>query len=1320
MGELSPEAMDVVALAGGETFCLGLRASGTVVAWGPGYMGETNVPPGLWNVTAVAAGGAHGLALRSDGTVAAWGDNGYGQTDVPAGLSGVVAIAAGGLSSLALRADGSLVGWGGTGFGPFQVPPNLPPAVAIAVGGNHALALRADGQVVAWGDNSAGQTVVPADLTNVVTIAAGGNHSLALTVTGSVVAWGDNTYGQRDVPPGLGNVIAIAAGHEFSLALKADGTVAAWGANYAGQTEVPAGLTNVGAVAAGGTYGVALRGNRAPAVISPLVDRVAVLGLPVHFRVSVSGAPPLSYQWQFNGVVLPGETNAVLMLPEVRSEQAGWYTLEVRNAYGIAYSSAAFLEAVPLLIVSHPRSQTVFWGSAVTLSVEAASSLPLTYQWHFNGEDRPGATGPTLTVSDVRFSQTGFYAVTVANDFGSSRSADATLSVTQVAAWGDNIWGQTNVPSISRDLVAVAANHGHSLALQADGRVLTWGDTVYTQQWVPAGLDRVAAVAAGVRHDLALRDDGTVVAWGVNTTGQTNVPVGLADVVLVAAGWDHSLALKSDGTVVSWGGTGALADPPPDLRNVVSIAAADSAALALRADGTVVVWGNNRYQTNVPPDLTNAVAIAAGSDSSAALTADGRVVAWGSPASMTNVPVNLSTVLRLDTSGTHHLALQADGTPIAWGGNAYGETSIPAGLANVADVAAGDGFSVALAGAGAPYVGAPLPRRATPYGMTAWLRCVAVGEPPMSYQWRLNGEDLPGANDLLLTLPAVTFADEGRYSVVVSNGLGRATNTVELAVPPLLIVEQPHSQQLLPGATATFRVTASSALPLSYQWNLNGLALPGATNSSLLLTQVQPDAAGDYEVEVRNALGSVRSVTATLSLTLVMAWGTNALGQLEVPAGLHDAVALGSGDAHGLAVKADGTVVAWGDDRYGQTRIPVDLTNAIAVAGGAWHSVALRADGRVTAWGDNRYGQTNVPPFLDQVVAVAAGSFHSLALRADGTVVGWGDNRFGKANPPAFLSGVVAIAAGSGSSLALRSDGTIVTWTTSEAVIPAPGAGGSRWTNLPPTQAVAISSRGSQHVAIRPDGTAQVWGSSGYGGVVAAPAELSNLVAVAAGTGHFLALQEDGVPATWGARTFDGGWLPSPQSILQLPEGLTHIAAIAAGSDHSLALGGAGPPVMTSLLPYCAVVPGRTGYLHAAATGGQPLSYQWRFNGMQIVGATRATLALTNVQPDQAGDYSVVVSNPLGSITNAGTRVEVIPAFLTALSPDQSTFQGGTARFQVAATGAGPLSYQWQFDGTDLAGATDSVLQLDHVQAHQAGFYTVGIGNAYGTLSSPA
>jgi alpha-tubulin suppressor-like RCC1 family protein len=687
---------------------------------------------------------------------------------------------------------------------------------------------------------------------------------------------------------------------------------------------------------------------------------------------------------------------------------------------------------------------------------------------------------------------------------------------------------------------------------------------------------------------------------------------------------------------------------------------------------------------------------------------------------MTNVPAGLSMVLRLDTSGTHHLALQADGTPIAWGGNAYGETSIPAGLANVADVAAGDGFSVALAGAGAPYVGPPLPRRATPYGMTAWLRCVAVGEPPMSYQWRFNGEDLPGANDLLLTLPAVTFADEGRYSVVVSNGLGRATNTVELAVPPLLIVEQPRSQQLLPGATATFRVTANSALPLSYQWTLNGLALPGATNSSLLLTQVQPDAAGEYEVEVRNVLGSVRSVTATLSLTLVMAWGTNTLGQLEVPAGLHDAVALGSGDAHGLAVKADGTVVAWGDDRYGQTRIPVDLTNAIAVAGGAWHSVALRADGRVTAWGDNRYGQTNVPPFLDQVVAVAAGSFHSLALRADGTVVGWGDNRFGKANPPAFLSGVVAIAAGSGSSLALRSDGTIVTWTTSEAVIPAPGAGGPRWTNLPPTQAVAISSRGSQHVAIRPDGTAQVWGSFGYGGAVAAPAELSNLVAVAAGTGHFLALQEDGMPATWGARTSTGGWLPSPQSILQLPEGLTHIAAIAAGSDHSLALGGAGPPVMTSLLPHCAVVPCRTAYLHAAATGGQPLSYQWRFNGIQIVGATRATLALTNVQPDQAGDYSVVVSNPLGSITNTGTRVEVIPAFLTALSPDQSTFQGGTARFQVAATGPGPLSYQWQFDGTDLAGATDSVLQLDHVQAHQAGSYSVKIGNAHGTLSSPA
>jgi alpha-tubulin suppressor-like RCC1 family protein len=91
-----------------------------------------------------------------------------------------------------------------------------------------------------------------------------------------------------------------------------------------------------------------------------------------------------------------------------------------------------------------------------------------------------------------------------------------------------------------------------------------------------------------------------------------------------------------------------------------------------------------------------------------------------------------------------------------------------------------------------------------------------------------------------------------------------------------------------------------------------------------------------------------------------------------------------------------GRVVAWGSNTLGQTNVPPDLTNVIAIAAGSVHSLALRADGAVCAWGTGNYGETNVPPGLSNVVAIAAAGFYgnnygySLALKSDSTVTGWG------------------------------------------------------------------------------------------------------------------------------------------------------------------------------------------------------------------------------------------------------------------------------------------------------------------------------------------
>jgi hypothetical protein len=138
-----------------------------------------------------------------------------------------------------------------------------------------------------------------------------------------------------------------------------------------------------------------------------------------------------------------------------------------------------------------------------------------------------------------------------------------------------------------------------------------------------------------------------------------------------------------------------------------------------------------------------------------------------------------------------------------------------------------------------------------------------------------------------------------------------------------------------------------------------------------------------------------------------------------------------------------------------------------------------------------------------------------------------------------------------------------------------------------------------------------------------------------------------------------------------------------------------------------------------AATGSEPLNYQWRFNGAPISGATNRTLQLTNVQSSQRGDYSVVVSNSVGVTVSPEARLVVnVPAMITAQPISRSVVDGFLVVFRVGAAGTAPLTYQWRLNGSSLAQATNATLTLSNVQPADAGDYTVVVTNAFGSVTS--
>ncbi|MCL4786898.1 MAG: DNRLRE domain-containing protein [Verrucomicrobia bacterium] len=274
-----------------------------------------------------------------------------------------------------------------------------------------------------------------------------------------------------------------------------------------------------------------------------------------------------------------------------------------------------------------------------------------------------------------------------------------------IAAWGDNSFGQTNVPPGLTNVLSIAGGNWHSLAIKPGGTVVEWGFGAGGNASVSGSLLGVIAIDGGVSHSVALQANGDVFAWGANTFGQTNVPQNLTNAVAISAGDNFSVVLKRDGTVLAWGGASLdETNIPAGLRNVVAIAAGGGHGLALKQDGRVTAWGFNAFgQANVPPSLDNVVDVAAGGGHSLALKHDGTVVAWGANidwsgnyGGQVDVPLDLTNVVAIAAGAYHSLALKCDGAVISWGNNFYGQTQAPSSLTNAVALAGGGYHSLAL------------------------------------------------------------------------------------------------------------------------------------------------------------------------------------------------------------------------------------------------------------------------------------------------------------------------------------------------------------------------------------------------------------------------------------------------------------------------------------------------------------------------------------------------------------------------------------------------------------------------------------------------
>lgn len=1100
--------------------------------------------------------------------------------------------------------------------------------------------------------------------------------SVARVVVSRVAAWGKNNSGQCNTPEGLTNVVAVAGGFQHSVALCRDGSVVAWGYNVDGQTNIPPGLSGVVAISAGDWHTLALKS-----------DGTVVA-------------------WGWNGY---GQLDVPAGLNNVASIAAG-------ANYSIALKSDGSL---------------VHWGET--------------------GWGQGNIPTDLTNVTFVAQGEAWWHGVAVRADG-------------RVTCWGLNNYGQTTPPSGLHDAVAAAKGVAYSLALRDSGRVIHWGELENGVHLVPTDLTNAVALAGGGWHCTALREDGTVTAWGANQYGQSQVPVGLQGVTFLAAGQLHTLALVGDGAPFlttplldrsagqgetvrfyapasgSWplgyqwklNGTSLPGATSPILvlpsvqvaqSGTVTVVVSNSFGTASRSatltvqaadpDGLIAWWkAEENASDSVGPwhgSPTNVAYASGRSDQAFSLNGTDASIATAldiQPAHHANLTLsvwvkptahgwgknwNRRQVLSADSSLDRSLLLQADQWSVFTGDNCWA-SSFRADL-NVWQhlVVVFRGSQISLYKNGAR-LDCPFP--ADPDGRSG--NGLMIGNNPGGYDEAFAGL----IDDVRVYSRALTDQEVARLFYD-----GQVITFEDLPNPPardsvrlLSSANNTGGGSTLNGVTfdAAFTVMGDEYVEL---WQNNGGMNPwftprsghygvynanGADGLALTTDKVllgawfaRPDfgagVGGATSITVRALSGAVELASMTMPLTgSQMTWlDTRAFANITGITGYRiQRGASGEGPYGGTHYLMDdlllaapqppvlggqSNLVTWGWGADGQAIVPEDLQDAVALAAGTAHMVAVTSNGLVKAWGHNGLGQANVPTSLSNVVSVAAGGDHSLALRSDGTVVGWGYNDNGESIPPVSLSNVVAIAAGWYHSLALRSDGTIVCW----------GRNANGELDSPPglSNVVAIAAGGYHSLALRRDGIVAAWGRNANG-ELNQPAGLSNVVAISGGAYHSLALKSDGTVVAWGLAS---------EGQLDVPPGLTDVVVIAAGGWHNLALR-------------------RDGTVIA-----------W---GADWYGQSTPPFGLTDVAAIAAGYNQSLALKWSGA-----------PWVSVPLTPRLVPF-GSNTLFVAHAVGAVPLSYQWQFQGANLPGATLSTLTLTSLTGAESGDYTVIVTNVFGSVTS--
>lgn len=425
-----------------------------------------------------------------------------------------------------------------------------------------------------------------------------------------------------------------------------------------------------------------------------------------------------------------------LILPPL-SPPLAWDTanLPVNGSLAVINSTSA------PVIVRPPDSRTVVAPAAVNFSVVAAGARPLGYQWRVDGADLPGATNENFVLPTTTTNDTGGYAVVVTNNFGNTTSVVAQLTVLS----------PSQSATVTNDLV-VYLNFDDNLDAQAgttNAGVLYTGGATHGPRYTPGVIGASATFT------------------NASTAGQPNdwaVSLGHLD-------WIYA----NDFSVSLWIRTAANSDGGI-LGNKNWTSGANVGWVISSMNSKNVNWnavGGTRRDIGLNPPFSDGnwhlITLTFNRTTNEVVSyVDGIAVNTSdiSPSGAASLGAGYNTLVGSSGNGTYSGYADVDDLGLWTRALRAEEVSgiYAAGLGHQPLTAAVPGLP--------PVITNQPVNLTTTAGLDATFRVGVSGGGPFTYQWRLNGTNLPGATNATLVLPAVTAADQGVYTVLVSTGSG--------------------------------------------------------------------------------------------------------------------------------------------------------------------------------------------------------------------------------------------------------------------------------------------------------------------------------------------------------------------------------------------------------------------------------------------------------------------------------------------------------------------------------------------------------------------